>query len=96
MNLYTIILDFGGGTYINQRNAASPKEATIDWATWPDQEMVAGTKFKNPFWAREVLDDLNSDWDYLTPLTGQKNVWCISVIDGDNLGLINIVQTVAK
>ena len=80
--LFTLILDFKGGTYIAQQEAIGPVEAVLSWAEALNEEGVE--------WAQAAA---SIDADKLVPLDDLKNAWCSSgVCDGAN-PLLNIVQT---
>jgi hypothetical protein len=86
-NLYSIILDFRGGTYISQVTSSTPAGAIKVWASQID-ELDART------WRLDVdrLKSLVLE-DSLTAINGCKNIWCLSATLGAHLVLINVIQT---
>jgi hypothetical protein len=94
MALYTIILEYRGGTYISQVRAGSPRAAAKQWAHTLDIGVVKhlGAKGK-----QQIIRSLENDEYCLhepVALTGLVGVWCIGMpIPG---GLVNIVATVGS
>jgi hypothetical protein len=92
MALYTIILDYRGGTYISQVRARSPRAAAKQWARALD---VVGVKHLGAKGKQKIITNLENDEYCLNEpvaLTGLVGVWCIGMpIPG---GLVNIVATV--
>ena len=86
--MYTFILDWKGGTYLQQAKGSTVYEAMWLWARDFDP---AGVSDLEPPFARELnteLDDENP-----TQITGLVNTWCISVVVQDALALIHVVRT---
>jgi len=87
--LYTLIIDYKGGTYItqsvsNNRNIA-PSECIKIWDT-NDIEPIINDEVKN-----EILLQLKNE--ELIPLKGLKNVWCGTITINEELMIINLVKT---
>ena len=88
-NLYTIILDFRGGTYIAQIPRfiaqiprSSPMKAVIDWSDELLEEDVQAWKLDVEQLRRLVRED------ELVAIEGLTNAWCLSVtIDGQRLSM---------
>lgn len=85
-DLYTIILDFRGGTYISQINEDNEHSALLKWRSSiddyvPELNSTDKESIKNNV---EVT---------LTRVTGLINVCCTTLIVNDSLALINIVKT---
>mgnify|MGYP001121164767 CR=1 FL=1 len=79
--LYTILVEYKGGTYISQVNARNHIEAL------KDGKVAIEKAIKKPF-----IDD----WLDPAPVPIDQNVgvWCASTLDSDEEGVsINIVQT---
>lgn len=90
--LATIILDFGGGTYVSQvevrnlRMISSAIDRAFDWRTVaPRVKSSAVAEFVQ--WIGEQAP---------APLDGLDGVWCLSGILGDSLALINVVDTAVQ
>ena len=88
MALFTVILDFLGGTYIHQVRADSPQEASIKWAKQIDKQGVAGI---DDTAAQTLIEEVVDSSP--TSLDGIENVWCTTALLNNKLALINIVQT---
>lgn len=80
MALYTLLLDYRGGTYISQITADSESLALDLWT---------------PSIQDDVEKDLVSELrrDRLVQIEDTKNVWCTTAIVRDNLAVMNIVKT---
>jgi hypothetical protein len=87
MALFTVILEFGGGTYISQIRSASVRGTVCKYASQlvEDQE-IPGTAAKKSLAA--VLRQ-----DIPISITGVHNVWCCSASVGKKFALLNIIQT---
>ena len=89
-HLYTIVLDFKGGTHIKQVSHATPHDGLGAWA-----EELSGTDEEAMGLDRKELVRVLRE-SSLVPVDNCSRVWCASVIVGDELALINIIQTVDK
>ncbi len=90
MALYTIILDYDGGTYIDQVKSRSLKNVLILWATTLSENEVFGYKLGKQRKA-ELIEELKDRKP--VALNGLQNAWCRSALIQDKLALINIVLT---
>lgn len=88
MSLFTVILDFAGGTYISQIEATSTTSACLKWALELDFSNIKGIGAKSKLSILKQLQDNEP-----TPLDGLLNAWCISILLRGNLALINIILT---
>ena len=86
MALFTVILDFKGGTYISQVRARTPSEALRSWAKSRALTGVYGLTARGRIKLRETLDEL-------VELDGLKNAWCATASPGRVSALINLVRT---
>lgn len=88
MALYTVILDFQGGTYVAQVHARSATAAVIAWARSRAPGEIQGLGAAS---LKTLEQELGKD----TPvaLDGLKNVWCQSALLRGKLALLNIVRT---
>lgn len=85
--LYTVFLEYKGGTYIGQIAATSPAAALPRWFSGlQDNEVVK--------WGitREELAAVAKS-DTPTPITGCRGVWCVSGSAGGGLVLIHLIAT---
>lgn len=86
-SLYTIVLDFRGGTYIGQATKGSAKDAVIAWANSISPEDANVWKLD-----KEQLQRI-SRIDEAIAVEGCTGVWCLSGdIDG-HMALIHVIQT---
>jgi hypothetical protein len=85
--LYTVVLDYQGGTYIAQVAADSPAAALPRWLTRLKDDDLAqwGT-------TRVELSNILRTED-VVPIDGCVNVWCISGSGKNGLVLINLIAT---
>ena len=88
MATYTLIMDFGGGTYISQVDAGTPKDAMTTAVRNLEVSEIPGlgqaTKGKL---LKEIIDDDP------TPIRGVNNVWCLMTGMGSRLALFNLIKT---
>jgi hypothetical protein len=87
-SIFTLIVDYDGGTYISQWSATSPKRALVKWARSFDFSVIP--RVKNSW-----LEDLRTHIARERPvrISGTKAVWCESGALGNKLMIINIVRT---
>lgn len=88
MNLYTIVLDFKGGTYTSQVEENSEELAMHKWVNSVDNILPELNIAERSAFAAET--DL-----ILTPLSGLQNVWCMSFSIDNSLALMNMIKTKA-
>jgi hypothetical protein len=84
--LYSVILDYRGGTYVAQIRADSIVDAMRDWV-----EGLSDHNLKLWHVARESLRLLTRQ--EAVPLRGCLGVWCLAGTVDRDLALINIVAT---
>ena len=86
MDLYTLICEYDGGTYIAQMSASSPKNAVLSWlgarGSWKCIPKVVRHQIK-----------AGLDHDLPVAIEGVRNVWCLSASSNKGLVLINLVRT---
>ena len=88
MPIYTLVLDYKGGTYISQIKARTHKEACLKWADQLDPKVIFGM---GPTGKASLQKQIAGEEPVL--LQGLKNVWCQwSSVHGKG-ALINIIQT---
>jgi len=86
--LYTILAEYRGGTYVSQVRAQTPSQALQHWSG----EKPAG-RGDIPSRVRLEIRKQLSGGDAPVPVSGQQNVWCASGSYRDELILINVVLT---
>jgi hypothetical protein len=94
MALFTVILDYRGGTYISQVEATEPHAALLQWAAALDPRPIAffGKKRKQSM-VKELLHDEYGLY-FPVALEGLLNAWCVSLpLPGS---LVNIVETASN
>lgn len=88
-NLYTVIVDYAGGTYISQVRATDETEALMRWCVaFSAEEGVPET-------VRSIGDKALANLDLLelVALKGCTSAWCATITHSGHLALINIVKT---
>ncbi len=91
MSLYTIVMDYCGGTYIRQVRATSPMTACRKWAKSlrPSDVYKLGETGK-----ADLITKL--DFDKPVLLEDLTNAWCICASVRGQLAVINVVKTDPK
>ena len=87
MALFTVILEFDGGTYISQFRASSPHDAAVKQA-----DHLLDLNGMSTLTNRRLLADRLS-LERPIAITGVRKVWCYSASVGRKLALVNIVAT---
>ncbi|WP_261841397.1 hypothetical protein [Aliamphritea ceti] len=89
MDLYTLILDFKGGTFISQCLSACKEDALykgiLNWDITGLEDVITDNS------RNILLEDIENENSI--PLKGMKNVWSCSVFVNEELMLINLVAT---
>jgi hypothetical protein len=88
MSLFTIVLDYRGGTYIHQVRAASALTACRKWAR---ELSVADIYNLGRTGKEDMVTQLEND--KAIPLEDAKNAWCFCVTARGKLALINVIKT---
>lgn len=89
MKLFTIILDFDGGTYLSQTvlediiELPRTLDTVIPWDVLPKS-------ISEPAKAQFLVDISSSP---PTLLDGLKNIWCMSAELGEKLAILHVVET---
>lgn len=90
MTLFTIIVDYRGGTYLSQVVARSVAQALSRWADTLDATALGGLPAKSlPGFVHELKDEGRD----AAPISGLVGVWCITLSVDDCLALIHVVET---
>ncbi|MFH7041749.1 hypothetical protein ABT392_05455 [Paucibacter sp. JuS9] len=89
MPMFTVVLDYRGGTYISQLRAPSVRTAQIAWAKSLEPGVVFGLGAKRLV---QLVQEIEQDpYGIYAPvaLRGLTNAWCC----GSPYGLLNIIKT---
>ncbi len=95
MDLYTIILDYRGGTYISQVRESSPDDALLTWARTLDPRPIYGMGEKTKVELMDELLDDHKDGYMLVAITDTVNVWCATALLRGSIGQIHMIKTMA-
>ena len=87
--LFTVLMEYCGGTYISQVEEDSAGEALLAWAINLDPAPIA--KFDEPR-KLELIAEVQGD--NAVPLDGLVNAWCATALISGDLALVNIIATV--
>ena len=86
--IFTVVLDFRGGTYVEQVRSGDERLAVIDWVRNLDPTKIDGlSEEQRRTLSRAVQDDAPMG------VEGLRSVWCSSAELDDELALINIIKT---
>jgi hypothetical protein len=88
MHLYTFIMEFRGGTYISQINAASPHLACIEWAKRLQVQEVPGLGQSGQLGLIKEMQE-----EEPVQIQDAQSVWCVSARIHGPLALVNLVDT---
>jgi hypothetical protein len=88
-NLYTMIIEFGGSTYVSQSEGLSPDLALRDWNPATNDSGNQSSLLE----ISRLLQQALNEGDSSVPILGVKNVWCISGSCEGNLFLVHVVLT---
>jgi hypothetical protein len=87
MALFTVVLDFAGGTYISQFRAVSVRAAAAKHAS----KLVGNKALCTLAIRRRLGDGLSAEKPIA--IAGVRNVWCCSASVGKKFALVNFVAT---
>jgi hypothetical protein len=88
--LYTIIIDYKGGTYIEQVQAEDSTAALNNWIQTPHILSIPGLGFVSQ---QSLMHSINEADNQPVPLKDGKSLWCTSFIIRGALMLIHLVRT---
>jgi hypothetical protein len=88
MPLFTVLLEFDGGTYVSQFRAASARTAAAKHAA----QLVGNKAISTLAIRKRLAQDLLGDKP--VAIEGVRNVWCCNASVGKKFALVNIVRTV--
>ncbi len=87
MHLYTVLLEYAGGSYISQVSASDERDALREWTVSLSAQDSVG----------EVSDEVAAAFaatdDEPAQLDGLVSAWCASASAKNGLALVNIVLT---
>jgi hypothetical protein len=87
MTLFTVVLEFDGGTYISQFRAASAQTAAVKHAAHLIGNKAVGTLAIR----KRLAHGLSADRP--VSIQGVLNVWCCSTSVNKKFAMVNIVAT---
>ncbi|MBO9582211.1 MAG: hypothetical protein J7498_15090 [Sphingobium sp.] len=87
LNLFTIVCDYKGGTYISQVWATDHEHAIIEWSTLLRREQSIESVSDQ---IAQAADDTRTD---NIPITGLSGVWCWTGTVENALALVNIIRS---
>lgn len=87
--LYTLVLDLRGGTYVSQSEAFSVQEAILDWIERVDWNAMLVRMTPA---IRRNLRAQTLELGY-SALQGLESAWCASPRIGAHMGTLNIIAT---
>jgi len=90
MDLFTIILDFYGGTYIEQIESDTPRMAAINWALKLETKNIHGLGSSSK---KKIITEIKNINNSPILVNDTTNTWCTSFSTRGKLGLINIIKT---
>jgi hypothetical protein len=89
--LFTLLVDLDGGTFISQHQEEGLKAAILSWAESFDFHVISDLTEKD--WSN-LIAQVNEPDNQPVAVNGLKNVWCSSYLVGSRLLIANIVSTV--
>jgi hypothetical protein len=88
-NLYTLVLDFHGGTYISQFDADSAVDAVTAWCGELQEEQLLGEISSDV--AEGIMIDAVEN--RLVEVEGLHGAWCAATTVSGSLALLNVIIT---
>jgi hypothetical protein len=88
--LITLFLDYAGGTYVSQTEVQDLSEIPSRLAHAISWESLSPRP--SPLTVSKFIEAIAED--SIVELSGAREVWCLSGMLGDKLGLIQLVNTV--
>lgn len=95
-SLFTIIMEYRGGTYIARVTAADPESALKRWADQIKPVDIAHFGEARKAELIDAIDNWLADCQRAVAITGTRNVWCHTQSIGGFLMLINVVATTKR
>ena len=87
LELFTIVCEYNGGTYISQVQAADHEKAILEWAALLRREQPIESVSDQ---IAGAVDDTPTD---TVPITGLEGVWCWTGTVAHALALTNIIRS---
>jgi len=87
MPLFTVLLEFDGGTYVSQLRSASAENAVRKYAA----ELLENRSLCTSRLRKRLSSAIAEDEP--VALSGIRSVWCCSASIGKKLALMNIIET---
>ncbi len=87
MPLYTLVLEFGGGTFVTQVRASGAKNAVKKYAT----ELLKNESVAESYTRKLLAHDLAKDDP--TRVDTVNNVWCCTASAKGKFALLNVIRT---
>jgi|SRR5712672_932541 len=88
-SLYTVILEYRGGTYISQVRSESPEAAVKKWSTTISDQNLR-------MWGLDRAELVLLSNDNPLPLENCLNIWCLTGSAKNHLMLLNLIATETK
>jgi len=85
--LFTFVLEFNGGTFIEQHRSLSVTDALEKWATALEKNTVVANKRVRVQLAARIREDEPALLQVI------QNVWCCTGSAGRKFALLNIIRT---
>lgn len=92
-SLFTIIMEYRGGTYIAQITAPDPESALKQWALQINPIDIAHFAEARKTELVHAIDEWREDGQSAVAITGTLNVWCHTETIGGFQMLVNVVAT---
>ena len=90
MHLFTLIIDYNGGTYIKQIETETPRMAAINWASNLETKNIPGLGLSSK---KLIISEIKNIDNSPIEVKETTNVWCTTFSARGRLGLINIIKT---
>lgn len=89
-SLFTVVVDFRGGSYVGQFEAQTPEAALLAWAASARAE-----KFNPGASGRlaKAVEQTIADENWPTALEGLANAWFAAAMVGTDMASIHVVRT---
>lgn len=91
MSLFTLVLDYHGGTYLSQFDADTPVDAVGAWCRELRDNQLLGEP--SSVVAEGIMADAVEN--NLVGVEGMCGAWCAATTAAGGLALLNVIQTEA-
>lgn len=92
-SLFTIVMEYRGGTYIAQVAATRPETALKQWARQIDPIKIAHLGESRKAKLVTSIDEWIAERGTAAAIAGTVNVWCHTEVIGGSLVLIHLIAT---